>query len=114
MSTAEKRFKITYCTECGYRERADQLATQLEQELKAECQIQPAAEGVFEVEDNGVLIFSKKSSGRMPEEGEVLKIIKALAEGLSLEEAQSVAGPPPSAILEWFFSLFRSHSDSNK
>ena len=83
----------------------------MESELKADCQIQPAEGGVFEVEDKGVLIFSKKATGRMPEDGEVRKIIKGLADGLSLEEAQSLAGPPASAILEWIFGLFRAPSE---
>lgn len=110
--STDKRFKITYCTECGYRDKADKLATELETALKVGCQIQPAEGGVFEVEDKGVLIFSKKATGRMPEDGEVLKIVQGVADGLSLEEAQSVAGPPASAVLEWIFGLFRSPSDT--
>ncbi len=109
--STDKRFKITYCTECGYRDRADALATELESQLKADCQIQPGADGNFDVEDNGRLIFSRAATGRFPEEGEIAKIVQGLNDGLSLEEAQAIAGPPASGVLEWIFGLFRAPSE---
>jgi selenoprotein W-related protein len=35
-------------------------------------------DGVFEVEVDGKLVFSKRQVGRFPDEGEVAKVIKAL------------------------------------
>ncbi|GAB4344674.1 MAG: hypothetical protein Kow0089_21380 [Desulfobulbaceae bacterium] len=32
--------------------------------------------GVFEVRMNGRLIFSKKQSGRFPEDGEIVRLVK--------------------------------------
>ena len=35
-----------------------------------------SAGGVFEIEYNGNLVFSKKSLGRFPKEGEILGLLK--------------------------------------
>lgn len=52
------------------------MAAELEQKLDAEVQISPSTGGVFEVEDHGVLIFSKKQLGRFPHEGEIMSIVQ--------------------------------------
>jgi selenoprotein W-related protein len=60
--------------------------------------------GVFEVEDHGKLIFSKKELGRFPENGEVFSIAKALDAGTPLEEAKLVAGASatkPISFVNW-------------
>ncbi|CAN5271111.1 hypothetical protein BH11CYA1_BH11CYA1_29130 [soil metagenome] len=111
--TAEKRFKITYCTSCGYRDRAVKLSEQLEKDNPDSCQLVPAEGGVFEIEDQGVLLFSKKSSDRFPEEGEVLAIVKNVKDGLPLEEAQANAAHEAGhsgGVLDWIYSLFRTPS----
>ncbi len=110
--TADKRFKITYCTSCGYRDRAVKLSEQLEKDSN-ECLLVPSEGGVFEVEDNGVLLFSKKTSERFPEEGEVQNIIKYIKDGQPLEEAQTNAAHEAGhsgGVLDWIYSLFRAPS----
>jgi len=52
------------------------LAAELEEALNAEVQITPSTGGVFEIEDQGVLIFSKHQLGRFPHEGEIMSIVK--------------------------------------
>jgi len=37
----------------------------------------PSGGGVFEIEKNGKRLFSKKQSGRFPEEGEIIQLIEA-------------------------------------
>lgn len=111
--TAEKRFKITYCTSCGYRDRAVTLSEQLEKDTSDSCQLVPAEGGVFEVEDQGVLLFSKKNSDRFPEEGEVQSIVKYIKAGQPLEEAQTNAAHEAGhsgGVLDWIYSLFRAPS----
>lgn len=110
--TSDKRFKITYCTSCGYRDKAAKLAEELEGALKEQCTITPADGGVFEVEDKGVKIFSKNELGRFPEEGEVLTIVRSVSEGLSLEEAKAKAAPQSHGILDWIYGFFKGTSES--
>jgi selenoprotein W-related protein len=77
----------------------------LEEALQESADIVQSSGGVFEVEDNGQLIFSKKALGRFPEENEVLGIIHAVQSGVSLDEAQSVAAanaPHSPSFVEWF------------
>lgn len=47
----------------------------------AEVQLLPSSGGVFEVVADGDLVFSKKSLGRFPEEGEVADLIQAAGRG---------------------------------
>ena len=66
--------------------------------------------GVFEIERNGQLLFSKKALSRFPEEGEVESIIKLVDSGKSLEEAQQEAGKnakKPPSFAEWFGKFLR-------
>lgn len=67
------------------------MAAELEVALGAKSELIESSGGVFEVERQGELIYSKKANGRFPEEKEVLKIIKALAAGLPLQKAQQEA-----------------------
>jgi selenoprotein W-related protein len=45
----------------------------------ASIELIPSQGGVFEVEVNGDLVFSKKATGRHAEEGEILKLVLAKA-----------------------------------
>jgi selenoprotein W-related protein len=46
---------------------------------KAELTMVPSSGGVFEVEVDGTLVFSKKALGRHAEPGEVLELIRQCA-----------------------------------
>jgi len=50
----------------------------LKDELGKSAELIESSGGVFEIELNGKLIFSKKKLGRFPEEGEILAILKQL------------------------------------
>ncbi len=67
------------------------MAAELEQKLNATVQITPGSGGVFDVEDNGVLIFSKHQLGRFPEEGEIMGIIQSVGAGVPLSDAKELA-----------------------
>ena len=61
--------------------------------------------GVFEIQDGDKLIYSKKANGRFPEDGEIVTIVEALANGVTLEEAQNIAGTHarrPISFVDWF------------
>lgn len=84
------------------------MAVELEDALGEQPDIIQSSGGVFEVEDGGRLIFSKKALGRFPEEHEVLGIIQAVDSGIALEEAQRVAAqkaPNTPSFLEWVKGL---------
>lgn len=103
-------YRITYCGAWGYKQRAVRLAAELENKLDASAQILQSSGGVFEVEQNGQLIFSKKALHRFPEDGEILRIIWGLEHGKSLEEAQKEAAPdikPQPSFFQWLESKFK-------
>ena len=73
-----KKIRIEYCTSWGYLGRAVALANSSLDEHKnkiGELTIIPSSGGVFEIEVDGKLIFSKKELGRFPDEGEAEKLI---------------------------------------
>jgi len=53
------------------------LAAELKDSLGATSKLVASHGGVFEVTVDGRLIFSKKSLGRFPEDGEVLGLIRS-------------------------------------
>ena len=74
--------KVTYCAPCGFTERAIALSSEILGEREVEHYIGnwtlvPASHGLFEVEVNGELVFSKKTLGRHAEPGEIREAIIA-------------------------------------
>jgi selenoprotein W-related protein len=53
------------------------LAAELEQALGVKSELKPSGGGVFEVTVDGELVFSKKSLGRFPHDGEVLDAVRS-------------------------------------
>jgi len=53
------------------------LAAELKQHLGVVATLTPGSGGVFDVTVDGSLVFSKKSVGRFPEEGEVVGIVQS-------------------------------------
>jgi len=81
------------------------LAAELENQLSASSELIQSSGGVFEIQDGGTLLYSKKATGRFPEEGEVLAIVKGIEEGLPLAQAQEKAGAQakqPPSFFDWF------------
>lgn len=92
------------------------MAAELENKLDETARLFQSSGGVFEVEFKGQLIFSKKALGRFPEEGEVLRILANLDQGMSLQEAQNEAAkgiPAPPSFFEWL-SGFMSRKSAVK
>jgi selT/selW/selH-like putative selenoprotein len=54
------------------------LAASLQREFGVEAELIRGTNGVFDVEVDGTLVFSKHLAGRFPEEGEVEKAVRAL------------------------------------
>lgn len=74
----DKNISIEYCTSWGYIDRAVALGKALLNQHKNEIKqltLIPSVGGVFEVNLNSELIFSKKKLDRFPEEEEVEKLI---------------------------------------
>jgi hypothetical protein len=108
----QTRFKITYCANSNYREKADNLATELAD--KGQCDLIAGKDEEFEVEDKGVRIFSKNDCGRLPEKGEILAIVTNRESGMRLQEAQDKAAKDHGhsvGVLDWIYSLFRAPSE---
>ncbi len=73
------RVSITYCTQCRWLLRAAWLAQELlttfEQEL-GEVALRPGTGGVFEIQVDDELIWSRKQEGRFPEAREVKQRVR--------------------------------------
>jgi len=74
--------RLEYCAPCGYTSIATGVTAEIlgERELEyyvASWTLIPASHGVFEVEVNGELVFSKKALGRHAEPGEIRTAILA-------------------------------------
>ena len=52
------------------------MAAELKQNLGAESTLIPGGGEVFDVSVDGKLIFSKKSVGRFPEQGEIVRMLQ--------------------------------------
>lgn len=93
------------------------MAIELEDQLSEESELIKSSGGVFEIEDNGFLIFSKKELHRFPADGEILEVLKYKAEGMSLEQAQAKAGekvPAQPSFLEWFNKFLSKSKTVNR
>ncbi|MBY0552783.1 MAG: Rdx family protein [Candidatus Obscuribacterales bacterium] len=80
----------------------------MENQLDATTKVLVSSGGVFEVEYENQLIYSKKKLGRFPEQGEVVKIVYGLDQGLPLADAQKQASlgiAPLPSFTEWLTSF---------
>ena len=66
---------IEYCMEWNYEPRALSLRDELSNQFNIQAELIQSSGGVFEIIRNGELIFSKKQSGRFPNNGEVASLI---------------------------------------
>ena len=73
------RVEIRYCTRCRFMLRAAYLAQELlttfEKEL-GEVALVPSSGGIFEVTLDGETVASNRRTKRMPEAGEVKRILR--------------------------------------
>ena len=76
---SENIVEITYCTQCRWLLRAAWLAQELlttfEQDLYS-VSLKPGSGGIFEINLNGQLIFSRREAGRFPEAKEIKQLIR--------------------------------------
>ncbi len=76
---ASPRVEIRYCTQCRFMLRAAYLAQELlttfEKEL-GEVALVPSSGGIFEITLDGETLASNRESKRMPEAGEVKRLLR--------------------------------------
>ena len=66
------KISIEYCGMWNYYPRAASLAAAIKKEIGVEAELIHSGGGVFEIEKDGTLIFSKKALGRFPSNEEIL------------------------------------------
>ena len=69
--------KITYCGQWNYEPQASSLAAEIAKKFRIEPTLIVGGGGIFDVEVDGDVIFSKHKEGRFPEASEVLSKITA-------------------------------------
>ena len=68
---------IEYCAQWNYLPRASSLEAELKSRFPGvETKLISSGGGVYEIIIDGELIFSKKTLGRFPDDGEVAALIK--------------------------------------
>ena len=68
---------IEYCAQWNYLPRASSLEAELKSKFPGvETKLILSGGGVYEIILDGELIFSKKTLGRFPDDGEVVALIK--------------------------------------
>ena len=67
--------EIHHCDTCGFRNRADRLAKEIQEEYEVEAALIVGETGSFDIFLNDELIFSKAAEGRFPEPGEIIRLI---------------------------------------
>ena len=68
---------IEYCVQWNYLPRASSLEAELKSKFpRVETKLISSGGGVYEIILDGELIFSKKTLGRFPDDGEVAALIK--------------------------------------
>lgn len=71
------KLTIEYCVEWNYYPKAASLAKAIEENTGIKAELIKSGGGVFEVEADGELIFSKKKEFRFPEDSEIINILKS-------------------------------------
>jgi selenoprotein W-related protein len=73
------RIEIRYCTQCRWLLRAawmaQELLTTFEGDI-AELTLKPGTGGVFEVDVDGELLWSRKAQGRFPDIAELKRLLR--------------------------------------
>ena len=69
---------IEYCVEWNYYPNASSLAAGIKNELGISPKLIKSGGGVFEVVADGKLIFSKRATGRFPDNNEVIQKLKSI------------------------------------
>jgi selenoprotein W-related protein len=73
------RVEIRYCTQCRFLLRAAWLAQELLTTFGGrlgEVALAPGTGGIFEVRLDGIIVFSRRESGRFPESRELKQLIR--------------------------------------
>ncbi|MEJ2684792.1 MAG: SelT/SelW/SelH family protein [Candidatus Sulfobium sp.] len=76
------KISIEYCGTCNYRPMAAALAMAVKKATGIQAELMHSRDmGAFEVRVDGRLIFSKRQSGRFPENEEIVAAIQAPGNG---------------------------------
>ena len=103
------RFKITFCEKCGFRQRAVKVAAELENALQETTVLVKSSNGIFEIEDRGLVIFSNKKTNRFPDTDEIVKIARALDSGqdlASIEKTLPAATKTEQSFEDWYIKAY--------
>ncbi len=60
----------------NYKPKASSLEAELKSNFDADCELIAGSSGVFDVEVEGTLIYSKAKTGKFPDTDEVSNLIK--------------------------------------
>ena len=70
------KIEIHYCAVWNFEPNAAGVAEELKKELGIEANLVAGRNGIFDVTVDDDLVFSKFETGRFPEPGEILNLIK--------------------------------------
>ena len=68
--------EIHHCSTCGFRSKAERIASEIQEAYGVESALIVGETGSFNIFMNDELIFSKTEQGRFPDSGEIVQIIE--------------------------------------
>ncbi len=68
--------KIKYCSSWNFEPKAASLAKAIKDATGEKAELVAGSGGVFEVTQDGEMLFSKREQGRFPEPNEVIEKLK--------------------------------------
>ena len=74
------KVSITYCGRWKYLPKASSLAAVIKTKVECTLELIEGSNGIFDVVANDVLIFSKHTENRFPEEQEILMALENISE----------------------------------
>jgi selenoprotein W-related protein len=96
----QPHIRITYCTQCNWLLRSAWMAQEILSTFSTEVgevSLCPGTGGIFEVEVDGVLIWSRSAQGRFPDIKELKQRVRdRIAPGKHLGHSDRQATPDPS------------------
>lgn len=75
----QNHLEIEYCTQCRWLLRAAWLAQEILTSFDTDIgrvSLVPGSGGIFDVQLNGEIIFSRKAAGRFPEAKEIKQLVR--------------------------------------
>ncbi len=74
------KISIEYCSRWNYKPEALRVRELLVADLESDIELIPGDSGVFDIKHNDILLYSKHTTGRFPNDAEINDMINSLSQ----------------------------------